>query len=179
MSDRAPITLTVYECPREALPTLFEVLDEYRLSESGFSDEVPDEITLGDPIMEDDVDLGSDDEIATKLIEAGVSFDVFQDAKYEYDGSGLVHMAGVGTYGYTGGGSGEAMILVADLDALVAEHRRPSQMDDLRAALDKLTGRLVRAAQRERAHALEHNILTKTLRRPAEEQDDDDAAPQG
>lgn len=122
MSDYASATLVIYDIPEGHAGETFEVVREY---ESEL-----EEIVAGDPIEMPDQRLDIVDELGARLEGFGVTFDLYQDAKYEYDGQGLMSLGttvvfpngtivGPSDWAYTGGGSGTVMVTVNELEAIL------------------------------------------------------------
>jgi hypothetical protein len=144
MSDRAPVMLRLYAVPTEATEKVQAILTD-RFDNYDWCEPVEGDIRLGGEYVIEEEPLGLEDEIAQELIELGCAFDIYQEAKYEYDGAGTMHVPGVGTYGYTGGNSSEPMILASEVDALLtayAEHAARGQNHDVMLAGRNLADRL-------------------------------------
>lgn len=143
MSDYAPVTLIVLNIPRGKVRDTFAAIAEREELES---------IEAGDPIYMDDQRLDFVDEIGSALMDLGVTFDLYQDAKYEYDGEGLMNVPGLGTFSYSGGGSGEPMLRTAEVvDAIAKTETREALVE----RLTRLVGSEVQVEFRKRAAALE------------------------
>jgi hypothetical protein len=111
MSDRAAVTLTVYaaDTPQQ-ITAVCTQLAEHGFEDTGHDDH--DHFTLGYGMVASELCLGYAGDIAAALQEAGVTFEVYQDARYEFDGDGYIGVPGMPLFDYTGGGSGERMVPV-------------------------------------------------------------------
>lgn len=121
MGDYASTTLTIYDIPEgRAGETFQEIIGHWDVIE----------ITAGDPIYMEDQSLTIVDELGGALEKLGVTFDLYQDAKYEYDGNGWLcigrpvtlesgRVVEPGIWCYTGGGSGEPMVTTHEIEAIL------------------------------------------------------------
>lgn len=94
MSDYATVTVIVYQCDEEERTHLVEWMDE-----QGFEPE-HDPAGFGVANYLHDEPLGRDGDILQALIEIAPSatLRVWQDPKYEYDGSIHIHVPALGTW---------------------------------------------------------------------------------
>lgn len=143
MSDRAPITLTLYMVPSEARDALNEVVNAYGFD--SFMDGNAACVTLGETMYADDVSLGAADDIVAELNIPGIAFDVYQDAKYEYDGTGYIVLPGREPWEYSGGGSGEPLVSAEAIDRALDAFDVDQNSEALAGVLAEMTGRAHRA----------------------------------
>lgn len=128
MSDYSSAMLDIANIPDGSVIAVYDALQE--------RDVQPDEITAGEDIYLEDQRLDIVSELGSALMDQGVTFNLFQDAKYEYDGEGVIHVPGVGSWFYSGGGSGEPMINAAAIDALLEGYDTATL--DIRAVIAEL-----------------------------------------
>lgn len=113
MSDRAALTVVVYDGPEDELVAIVEVFRKWDLNaDFGFSTEELASIALGEQYGYDEIRIGDDDEIFGELVEAapGSTFVVSQDPKYEYDGSVHMYVPELGAFSGTGNSDGEPYV---------------------------------------------------------------------
>lgn len=139
MSDRAPVTVTIYECPADKVGDVLDILETYGLYETLAPDGA---LVLGLDYIDPEGTLGLDGDIATALGElAGVTAVVNQEAKYDFNGTTHLIVASLGTFESIGGQSGEVLLSAADIDRLMGDRYLT-----LREALNKFTGKAHRDA---------------------------------
>ena len=75
----------------------------------GYGDGQDQPLALGEKYGDDEMSLGTDQEIADALIESfpSVTFEVWQDPKYEWDGTITIYAPDLGRYGGTCNSEGE------------------------------------------------------------------------
>lgn len=131
MGDYSGATLTIHHIPDDKVAAVIAAIEEHALIDFNGP------INAGDPVPLEEQRLNICTELGDTLAELGATFDLFQDAKYEYDGEGRMHLApfiidgkpimGDGEesfdWWYSGGGSGECMVSVAEIDSILADER--------------------------------------------------------
>jgi hypothetical protein len=156
MSDRTSYTLKIYECPREAAAEVVEVIvdGDYPFDNIDWCEAIPtDRVLLGDPYTAQENSVGATADIASALTELGVTFELFEDPKYDWDGDYTAHVPGLGTANLGCDGSGNVHVDVAAIDAAIEKveaeitgHRGALAYERLVAELNQLTDRPIRKA---------------------------------
>ncbi|HXA27642.1 MAG TPA: DUF3145 family protein [Candidatus Angelobacter sp.] len=121
MSDRSALTLHVHDCPADQAAAVLAVIDENGLHLE-WLDELPaDVLYAGRAYTDVEASVGSEDTVASALIEAapGCSFTVWQDPKYEHDGELVMHHPDLGRFDCRCDASGAPHIALHVVDAAV------------------------------------------------------------
>lgn len=132
MADRAYMAITVFECPEDRRAQLLTTILEV-LGESAYDNET---LQLGDRYSVDEIVLGADEELFDAIAEHvgldGLTFDLQQEPKYEFDGSRRIAVAGLGATSFDCNSDGEPIVrwdqvkdLVGDAEALAKAFKRP------------------------------------------------------
>jgi hypothetical protein len=101
MSDRTQVSLTIYDCPldkaRPVLEALIGVEAYDTFEEISWAEGIPaDRLILNEPYTAHEMVVGHAGDLATELAELGVTFELFEEPKYEWDGDCYLNLVGVG-----------------------------------------------------------------------------------
>lgn len=98
MGDRSYCAITVFACPEGKRDALLEVI----LDAFGEVREDGETLKLGDDYNVEELLLGGDDELYAAIAEQvgleGLTFDLQQEPKYEFDGFRHIQIDGLGLY---------------------------------------------------------------------------------
>ncbi|WP_298800409.1 hypothetical protein [uncultured Pseudonocardia sp.] len=132
MGDRTTVQLIVHACPPAEVRALWEVIEEYRLTDEQPLTAGADRIALGGLYRADEISCGSAEEIAAQLGQTapGSTWTVWEDPKYEWLGSVSIQVPGLGTWSAECDANGVAQFPAAQILSVV----------DDRAGLDQLLG---------------------------------------
>lgn len=151
MGDRAYCAITVHACPQSKRPRLLRVI----LDAFGHSREKGERLKLGEPYSVEELLLGGDDELYTEIVEKvgldGLTFDLQQEPKYEYDGFRHLQVNGLGLYHCAVNSSGTPIISWSEVEPHLSDAEELARVFG-RPWFDALTA-LEAAAQQEQDHA--------------------------
>lgn len=148
MGDRSAATLRLHVVPDITAADVRALLEQHALREEyGLYDvnaALPDPIVAG-TYMDDEASLTIVDELGGALAETGATFELYQDAKYEWPGSCWLHVPDDGTFGPWQGecdNDGSVTLTGTQVDRIVDTWE--SEGADYRVLVDRLntaTGR--------------------------------------
>lgn len=100
MADRAPLQLTIHECPADEAAAVLDVLAEHGVHLEDADVEAHDALHTATPYVDMEAVLGEEDRLATALIAAAphCAFLAWQDPKYEYDGQVVMYHPALGRF---------------------------------------------------------------------------------
>ena len=145
MSDRSALTLHIHDCPADQATAALAVIDEHGLNMEWVDPAPADVLYAGRAYTDDEASLGSEDTIASALIEAapGCAFTIWQDPKYEYDGELAMYDPVLGRFSCRCNANGEPHLTVDVIDAALLDclERNPNAMaGDLATELHRRFG---------------------------------------
>lgn len=160
MTDRAPGTVVIYAATSDQAEKVLPILSEYGFQTPfNVSDDQADAIAgferlaLFEQYVDAEAALSMPSDIGDQLIEIGVAFAAWTDAKYEWDGSIRLHVPGLPTFEGSCMQDGTVVVEETQIDRAIIESLPgpdyAERWTKLAAELDRLTGRRVRDAIEE------------------------------
>jgi hypothetical protein len=147
MGDYTSFQLTVYACPPEAVGDVIGLINEYGLGEewggSPFPANGPTTLSLGMQYNDSEARCGITDEIGPALEALDVTFECWEDPKYEWLGAYHAHVPGVGTL--TGDCDANGTIVVSS-EKLIQLVNEATDLDTLKATVNRQLGSAVKEA---------------------------------
>jgi len=121
MSDRAYLTLTIFDCPTAQARAVLDVLDEYGVRPE-YADRDPAVLHAGEPYVDDEARLGAVDDIAKAIITAAPQcvFRIWQHPKYEHDGQVVMYHPNLGRFDCGCNALGDPHISLGVVDTALA-----------------------------------------------------------
>lgn len=121
MSDCAYLTLRVYDCPAEQARVVLDVLADYGVGLE-YADKDPGVLHTAEKYVDDEATLGTEDRLATALIEAApqCAFRVWQEPKYDSDGQLVMYHPDLGRFDCGCNAFGEPHITIDIVDSALA-----------------------------------------------------------
>jgi hypothetical protein len=121
MSDRAYLTLTIFDCPAAQARAVLDVLDEYGVGPEHADRDVA-LLHACEPYVHDEATLGAEDDIAKAIIAAAPQcvFRIWQDPKYEHDGQVVMYHPDLGRFDCGCDAFGDPHISLGVVDAALA-----------------------------------------------------------
>lgn len=155
MGDYAYFQLYVYEVPADKEEAFNALLAEHGVQRE-FEEENPG--PLGEWI-EEEARLDIVENISTALSEMGVSFQCWQDPKYEYDGTYAAFFPGLGLYQGSCNAYGEPYLRTTEIAHLIDSHVSTEENDVSDDDIFELPDALLMASGQawvRRAYELQH-----------------------
>lgn len=123
MSDRSPLTLTVYDCPSDQAAAVLQVITEHGLCLE-WEEEAPlDALHTRTQYTHTDAPLGTEADLAAALIDAapGCAFRTWQDPKYEADGQVVMYHPDLGRCDCACNAFGDPHVTIEQIRCIAAE----------------------------------------------------------
>lgn len=147
MGDRAAACLVIYASPPDREQAVIDLLNEWGLRKEGSLYAVVEApLALGEAYVDDEASLTICHELGAALAEMEVTFELCQDPKYEYDGTIVIHVPGLGVYSGECDAEGTIHVSAHDIDRMIAE---ASTREALAEALDAATAKRWRGKLRQ------------------------------
>lgn len=143
MGEYAPATITFYQCPAQHQLSVIDMLQEAGFVEEDYSTrDIEAPLKLNHPYVgEVRLDVCSD--LGPALSKLEVTFKLYRDPKYEWDGDIYIHVASLGAFMGWCDSNGVIHILAAEVDRILAEC---DSLETLTAALADASGKRFRDA---------------------------------
>jgi hypothetical protein len=125
MSDRTPVQLTIYACPPDNVAEVVSLLtddeDNDTFDNIDYGGEIPtDRLITGRQYTADEMVVGHAGTLAADLIELGVTFQMVEEPKYEWDGEWYVNVPGIDSASLGCSGEGTPHVAVHEIDGAIA-----------------------------------------------------------
>lgn len=121
MGDRTYHQAYIYDCPPEKVGVVLDVLENHGFGLEYDNGVGEDQLCLVEKYHRPEAYLGTSLEFASELTEKApeVTFNVWEDPKYEYLGQGLSYAPALGTFTYDCGSEGEPLFNVEEVRRIV------------------------------------------------------------
>lgn len=146
MGDRTYQQLQILECPADQVANVLAVINEYHYGPAYDGHGTETELLLGDTYVIEENNLGTALEVAGKLKDLpGVSFEVWEDPKYEWDGDYYAHVEGFfGLYNCSISGEGDLHVSSHLIESIIDRHANDVSAAGLVTDLHILLGTAIR-----------------------------------
>jgi hypothetical protein len=168
MADRAPLQLTIHDCPAEEAAAVLAVLDAYDVHLEFADIEPQDALHTATRYMQAEAAMGDDNRVASALIAAAphCSFVIWQDPKDVCDGQVVMYHPALGRFDGDCNAFGEPHATIDVVWAVAGECGVDRGAVTAAAFLDTLCRRLGQP-WREVLATADHHVIVAALRAAA------------
>jgi hypothetical protein len=161
MSDRAPVTLTIYDVENHQSAIRDLLTTTYNFSPVNPPYDIPDTLESGVAYENAEMELNTPMDIARELEALGVPFVVSQEAKHDYDAVALYYTKELGLRECIAGQDGRVLVSARDIMRVIDEN--PHAPSALQAVEDLCARPLILAIDAlDRQCAARHQEMLST-----------------